>query len=185
MDRLSMKLVGPVAERDAWVADRCSIDRTLGLVGTRSAMLLMREAYYGTKRFDDFVKRVGITDKVAADRLAELVDAGLLKRTPYQEPGKRTRYEYVLTPAGAELLPVLLALMQWGDRHLAGSEGPPLLLRHSSCGAPISVEVRCEAGHQVPLDEISVHSPRGAGTRKRQTVPTSDDAADGTIPVSK
>ena len=109
-----MNLVGPVADRDAWAADRCSIDRSFGIVGTRSAVLVLREAYFGTTRFDDFVQRIGITEAVAADRLRDLVAAGLLQRTPYREPGKRTRYEYVLTPAGADLLPVLLGLMQSG-----------------------------------------------------------------------
>ncbi|WP_349263608.1 helix-turn-helix domain-containing protein [Actinocrinis sp.] len=155
-----MTLEGVLADRDAWKAERCSIKRTLDVVGTRSAVLLMREAYYGTTRFDDFADRVGITDAVASARLRELVDAGLLERRPYQEPGKRTRHEYVLTDAGADLLPVLLALWQWGDQHLVGEEGPPLLLRHSGCGAPLAVQVRCEEGHDVPLDEVSVKSPR-------------------------
>lgn len=171
-----MTLLGRAAERDTWVADRCSIDRTFGIVGTRSAVLLLREASYGTTRFDDFVKRVGITDKVAAARLGELVDAGLLERKPYQEPGKRTRYEYVLTRAGSELLPVLLALMQWGDHHLAGSQGPPLVLSHVGCGAPIAVEVRCEAGHEVPLDQISVQFAGDARGRASQARAASDDA---------
>jgi DNA-binding HxlR family transcriptional regulator len=122
-------------------------------------MLLMREAQYGTTRFDDFARRAGITEKVAATRLRELVDAGLLARRPYREPGSRTRHEYVLTPAGAELAPVLLALMQWGDRHLTGQDGPPLRLRHSGCGAPLAVQIRCEQGHEVPLDDITVQVP--------------------------
>ncbi len=155
-----MTLEGVLADRGAWKAERCSIKRALDVVGTRSAVLLMREAYYGTTRFDDFADRVGITDAVASARLRELVDAGLLERRPYREPGKRTRHEYVLTDAGADLLPVLLALWQWGDKHLAGEEGPPLLLSHSSCAAPLTVQVRCEEGHEVPLEEVSVRLPR-------------------------
>lgn len=169
METTHMTLRGRAADRDIWMSDRCSIDRTVGIVGTRSAILLLREASYGTTRFDDFVKRIGITDKVAAARLGELVDAGLLERTPYQEPGKRTRYEYVLTPAGAELLPVLLALMQWGDRHLAGADGAPLALSHTGCGAPISVEVRCAAGHEVSLDEITLQFSSDAQAQARQS----------------
>src|SRR5947209_18078052 len=88
MDTTHMTLVGRAAERQGWATDRCSIDRTFGIVGTRSAVLLLREASYGTTRFDAFVKRVGITDQVAAARLTELVDAGLLGRTPSQEPGQ-------------------------------------------------------------------------------------------------
>src|SRR5438270_14017984 len=110
-------LEGRLADRSAWKADdRCSVHRAMQVVGTRSALLLMREAYYGTRRFDDFAARVGITDAVASSRLRELVDAGLLERRPYREPGSRTRSEYVLTDMGLDLAPVALALMQWGDR---------------------------------------------------------------------
>ena len=79
-------LGGPVADRDAWSAANCSVGRALEVVGTRSAMLMMREAYYGTRRFDDFARRVGVSEPVAAARLRELVAAGLLVRRPYREP---------------------------------------------------------------------------------------------------
>lgn len=152
----TVQLQGRLADRGAWRATRCSIDKALGVVGTRSALLLMREAYYGTRRFDEFAERVGITEAVAAARLRELVAAGLLERRPYREPGQRTRHEYVLTPMGRDLAPAALALMQWGDRYLAGEQGPPLALTHAGCGAPVSVEVQCAGGHQVPLHEIAV-----------------------------
>ena len=131
------------------------------VVGTRSAMLLMREAFYGTRRFDDFASRVGITEAVAAKRLRELVDAGLLERTPYQEPGQRTRHEYRLTEMGRDLAPAALALMQWGDRYLA-DEGAPLRLRHADCGAAVEVQVRCTEGHDVSLDQtrVEINRPR-------------------------
>jgi DNA-binding HxlR family transcriptional regulator len=157
------RLEGRLADRSIWSAgDRCSIGRAMQVIGTRSAMLLMREAFYGTRRFDDFAGRVGITEAVAAKRLRELVDAGLLVRTPYQEPGQRTRHEYVLTPMGRDLVPAALALMQWGDRYLADEPGGPLLLRHDGCGAPVAVEVRCAEGHDVALGEISVGVNRSA-----------------------
>jgi DNA-binding HxlR family transcriptional regulator len=159
----TVALAGPLADRNAWSAhDRCSIGRAMEVVGTRSAMLLMREAFYGTRRFDDFAGRVGITEAVAAKRLRELVDAGLLERTPYQEPGQRTRHEYRLTEMGRDLAPAALALMQWGDRYLADG-GAPLTLRHDDCGAPVEVQVRCTEGHEVPLGEIRVeiNRPRG------------------------
>jgi len=150
-------LEGRLADRTVWHADNhCSIGRAMGIIGTRSAMLLMREAFYGTRRFDDFATRVGITEAVAAKRLRELVDAGLLQRAPYREPGQRTREEYLLTPMGRDLVPAALALMQWGDTYLADQPGGPLALRHRECGADVAVEVRCSAGHDVPLDEISV-----------------------------
>jgi DNA-binding HxlR family transcriptional regulator len=158
MDAAHMRLLGRLDDRDSWRADRCSVDRAFGVVGTRSAVLILREAYYGGTRFEEFVRRVRVTDAVAAARLRELVDAGLLERRPYREPGSRTRQEYLLTDSGRELLPALLALMQWGDRHLAGEEGAPLLLTHTGCAAPISVQVRCAAGHEVGLGEISVQA---------------------------
>ena len=83
-------LQGRLADRDAWSAvGECPIEKTMALLGTKSAMLIMREAYYGTTRFDDFCTRVGITKAAASARLNELVDAGLLTRRPYREPGQR------------------------------------------------------------------------------------------------
>src|SRR5271166_2042176 len=112
----TLRLTGPLDPREGWRATACPIARAMEVVGTRSAFLLLREAFYGTTRFDDFAERVGISEPVAAARLRELVDDGLLAREPYREPGQRTRLAYRLTDKGAELLPVLLALMQWGDR---------------------------------------------------------------------
>jgi DNA-binding HxlR family transcriptional regulator len=160
MDVATVQLQGALADRGAWKATRCSIDKALGVVGTRSALLLMREAFYGTRRFDDFAARVGITEAVAAARLRELVGAGLLARQPYQEPGQRTRYEYVLTAMGRDLAPAALALMQWGDTYLSDERGAPLALTHSDCGATVAVEVRCAHGHEVPLGEVAVHVAR-------------------------
>jgi DNA-binding HxlR family transcriptional regulator len=144
---------------DAAAGDRCPISRALAVVGNRSVMLIMREAYYGTTRFDDFARRVGIAESIAAARLRDLVDAGLLDRRPYQEPGQRTRYEYVLTEAGQDLLPVVLALGDWGARHRPLEEPLPPRFVHSTCGSPVSVEVRCAEGHDVPVDELTLQTP--------------------------
>src|SRR6185312_13013548 len=112
-------LQGVLADRDRWSpVGHCPIEKTMGLLGTKSAMLIMREAYYGTTRFDDFCQRVGITKAAASARLAELVDIGLLERRPYREPGQRTRDEYVLTEAGTAFMPVVWAMFEWGRRHL-------------------------------------------------------------------
>ena len=100
----------------------------MALLGTKSAMLIMREAYYGTTRFDDFCRRVGVTKAAASARLNELVDAGLLERRPYREPGQRSRDEYVLTDAGPDFMPVVWAMFEWGRRHLPTAR---------SCGSPI------------------------------------------------
>src|SRR5437763_13587284 len=129
-------------------ADRCTIAKALDVLSTRSAFLILREACYGTTRFDDFAERAGISEPVAAARLRELVEEGLLEREDYREPGQRTRQHYKLTEKGADLFPVLVALMQWGDRWLA-EPAAPVVLRHRECGEPVGVQLRCAAGHDV------------------------------------
>jgi DNA-binding HxlR family transcriptional regulator len=131
----------------------CPVDRAMGLVGSRSAMLIMREAFYGTSRFDDFVRLVKMAPATASTHLRALTDAGLLTRRPYREPGGRTRDEYTLTQAGADLMPVVLGLFQWGRRH-AGVQ-PQVAFSHADCGQPIEVHVQCAAGHAVGPDEIA------------------------------
>lgn len=126
----------------------------MALLGTKSAMLILREAYYGTTRFDDFCTRVGITRAAASARLNELVDAGLLARRPYREPGQRAREEYVLTEAGVDFMPVVWAMFEWGQRHLPSRS--PLQLAHADCGAEAAVEIRCAKGHKVAADELVV-----------------------------
>jgi DNA-binding HxlR family transcriptional regulator len=153
--------------RDSWDMTRCSVARALGVVGTRSAMLIMREAFYGARRFDEFARRVGVTDAVAAERLRELVSAGLLEKRPYKEPGQRTREEYRLTEMGRELFPAIIALMQWGDRWLAGEQGPPLEVRHADCGELVHAEVRCAAGHAVERPGgVIMQAVRAASSRR-------------------
>jgi DNA-binding HxlR family transcriptional regulator len=153
-------LQGPLKDRDAWSAvGECPIEKTMALLGTKSAMLIMREAFYGTTRFDDFWRRVGVTKAAAAVRLSELVDAGLLKRRPYQEPGQRSRDEYVLTDAGVDFMPVVMAMFEWGRRHLPYDA--PLRLSHKNCGAEATVEIRCADGHRVPPDELAVRLTKG------------------------
>ncbi|MGZ4578556.1 MAG: winged helix-turn-helix transcriptional regulator [Mycobacterium sp.] len=148
-------LQGPLADRDAWSAvGECAIEKTMAVVGTRSAMLIMREAYYGTTRFDDFARRVGITKAATSARLSELVELGLLKRQPYHEPGQRRREEYVLTEAGIDFMPVVWAMFEWGRRHLPGRHR--LRLTHLGCGADAEVQMRCTEGHLVPPAELGL-----------------------------
>src|SRR5436190_22611104 len=154
----AIRLTGTLDPRGSWTADRCTIARALDVVSTRSAFLILREAFYGTTRFDDFAHRAGISEPVAAARLRELVDEGLLERENYREPGQRTRQRYRLTDKGADLLPALVALMQWGDRWL-DKRGGPVELRHRHCGEPVGVELRCTAGHLVTSHELDL-APR-------------------------
>src|SRR6185295_19987348 len=152
-------LQGTLADRDAWsAAGKSPIEKTMALLGTKSAMLILREAYYGTTRFDDFCQRVGITKAAASARLNELVDAGLLERRPYKEPGQRSRDEYVLTAAGTDFMPVVWAMFEWGRRHLPNRS--PLRLAHADCGAEARVEIRCAKGHHVPPEELIVRAVR-------------------------
>jgi DNA-binding HxlR family transcriptional regulator len=155
-------MTGALDPREAWTADRCTIAKALDVVSTRSAFLILREAFYGTTRFDDFAERVGISEPVTAARLRELVDHGLLEREDYREPGQRTRQRYRLTDQGADLFPALVALMQWGDRWL-DDRGGPVELRHRECGEPVSVELRCTAGHRVTTGDLDL-GPRGRRT---------------------
>src|SRR3979409_389660 len=131
----ALRLTGSLEPREAWTADRCTLAKALDVVSTRSAFLIMREAFYGTTRFDEFAARVGISEPVTAARLRELVEHGLLEREDYREPGQRTRQRYRLTARGADLLPGLVALKQWGDRWLDEPGGVQLL--HRECGAPV------------------------------------------------
>jgi DNA-binding HxlR family transcriptional regulator len=157
----AVQMAGVLDPRSGWEATNCSIARALEVVGTRTALLLMREAFYGTTRFDDFVSRVGASEPVTAARLRELVDAGLLRREPYRKPGQRTRHEYRLTEKGADLLPALVALMQWADRWVA-DDGGPVRLRHRDCKAPVGAELRCERGHRVESGDLElIRNSRG------------------------
>ena len=151
-------LQGTLADRDAWSAvGECPIEKTMALLGTKSAMLIMREAYYGTTRFDDFWRRIGVTKAAAAARLSDLVEAGLLERRPYREPGQRSRDEYVLADAGLDFMPVVWAMFEWGRKHVDDTR---LRLAHLDCGAEATVEVRCAEGHEVPADELVVRLVR-------------------------
>ncbi len=125
------------------------------MIPTRSAFLILREAFYGTTRFDDFATRVGISEPVTAARLRELVEQGLLEREDYREPGQRTRQRYRLTEKGAGLFPALVALMEWGNRWL-DDRGGRVELRHRDCGEPVSVHLRCDAGHEVSSEELDL-----------------------------
>jgi DNA-binding HxlR family transcriptional regulator len=156
----TIRLSGPLSPRAGWQATGCSMARALGVVSSRSALLILREAFYGTTRFDHFAQRTDISEPVTAARLAELVEEGLLAREPYREPGQRTRLAYRLTDKGAELFPVLVALMEWGDRWLA-PDGAPVVLTHRDCGEPVHIELRCAAGHGASLDELDLEAGPG------------------------
>lgn len=157
---MPLQLEGRLATRgDTPLGDRCAVDRTMRVIGNRTAMLLLREAFHGVTRFDSLHKRVGVTEAVAAQRLRELVAAGVLEKRPYREPGRRTRHEYALTEAGHALLPIVIALFEWGGRYAPDGHTPGRVT-HAGCGAPAHVQIHCEAGHAVPEDELAVRGSR-------------------------
>ncbi|RNL75333.1 winged helix-turn-helix transcriptional regulator [Nocardioides marmorisolisilvae] len=150
-----MELQPPLDDRTRWSAiGQCPIEKAMGLVGSRPAMLLLREAHYGTQRFDDFVERVGIAPATAAAHLRALTEAGLLERATYQEPGDRAREGYSLTRAGSDLMPVVIGLFEWGVRYADGNDA--LEYSHVGCGAPVTVNVACAEGHLLSSDEVAV-----------------------------
>ncbi|WP_214366042.1 winged helix-turn-helix transcriptional regulator [Pseudonocardia sp. H11422] len=132
----------------------CSIARALEIVGERWTLLIIRDALLGLRRFDEFRDSLGIARNTLTDRLNRLVEHGIFERVRYQE--RPDRYEYTLTPAGQELSVPLLALMHWGDRHLAGADGPPRLTAHAGCGGPVVEQVACTGcGQAVAPHEVT------------------------------
>lgn len=151
---MSMQIAGGLAARgDVPIGSACPIDRAMGVVGNRTAMLLLRESFYGVRRFEQLVRRVGVTEAVASRRLRELVDAGVLEKQPYREPGQRTRHEYVLSESGEALAPVVIGLLEWGRVHLPDDRSR-VSLSHEGCGESVTVALRCAAGHD--LDDAAV-----------------------------
>jgi DNA-binding HxlR family transcriptional regulator len=145
--------------------DNCTIGRAMAILGERWTLVVLREVFNGIRRFDDMQQHAGIPRQVLTDRLARLVEHGVLRREPYRLPGERTRHEYRLTPKGFDLYPVMVALAAWGDRYLADPEGPPVTFHHVDCGAPVQVQLDCTEGHRV--DAVRQVAPRpGPGARR-------------------
>jgi DNA-binding HxlR family transcriptional regulator len=133
----------------------CSIARALEVVGERWSLLIVRDAFLGLSRFEQFQESLGIGRNVLTNRLARLVEAGVFDRIRYQE--HPDRFDYRLTPMGRQLLVPLLALMRWGDDHLAGSAGPPRHAQHAQCGGELHAALICqECQSPVAAHEVTV-----------------------------
>jgi DNA-binding HxlR family transcriptional regulator len=117
---------------DTLAQQNCSIGFAASILGERWTLAILREAFSRTRRFEDFQRHLGIARNMLADRLRTLVEQGVLERRPYQE--RPVRYEYRLTQKGLDLYPILVSLMQWGDRYADLPEGPPAVLVHKPCG---------------------------------------------------
>jgi DNA-binding HxlR family transcriptional regulator len=138
----------------AKVDPNCAISRSLSVLGERWTFLILREATFGKTRFGEFRDALGVAPDVLAERLATLVDNGVMERVPYREPGARARDSYVLTEAGCELEVILGALMQWGDENLPRPDGPTVLRRHARSGRPVHVAYVDEKGREVQPDNV-------------------------------
>ena len=134
----------------------CSIARSLGVLGERWTFLILREAFLGATRFAEFRDRLGVAPDVLSERLATLVEYGVMEREPYREPGARSRSAYRLTPAGRELQVVLSALQQWGDEHLPRPEGPSMLRRVRGTDRPVHVGYVDGSGREVQPADVAV-----------------------------
>ena len=153
----------------AYDSDACSIARTLSVIGDRWTLLVLRDVANGVGRFDELASHLGIARNVLSKRLTRLSQSGLVERTAYREPGARERHESQLSGPGRELIPILLAFMDWGDRNLAGPEGPPAVVRHAGCGARIRVTLTCEDGHELG-DRPRLRTEPGPGSRIKSGV---------------
>ena len=142
----------------------CSVARTLSVIGDRWTLLVLRDAFLRTRRFEDFQRQLGVTRHLLADRLRKLVAAGILEKVRYQE--KPARYEYRLTEKGLELHPVIVSLLRWGDRWMADESGPPLTLQHKACGHIMHPTLVCP--------ECRNRSARATSRPPRRAAPASE-----------
>jgi DNA-binding HxlR family transcriptional regulator len=144
----------------------CSIARTLGVLGERWTFLILRDAFQGITRFEEFRESLGVATDVLSARLSTLVEHGVMERAEYREPGVRRRFAYVLTDAGRELFVILAALQEWGDRHLPWPEGPSMLRLEERTGEPVRVGFIGTRGQEVPPQDV-VFAPTAAYPAER------------------
>lgn len=143
----------------AYENQTCSVAGALEFVGERWTLLIVRDAFQGIRRYEDFQRRLGIARNILSARLDALVENGLFSRTPYQE--HPLRYEYQLTDKGRDLWPVMFALLRWGDKHVY-PDAPPIVHSHKHCGGAVSDRRTCEAcGAEVGPEDVVVRSRRG------------------------
>ena len=166
LDNATVSYTGAVAmqfeerlrNRDAWsIGGRCSTARVLDLLNTKTVFLVVRECFYGTTRFEDFVTRIGTSAPAVSRALNQLKAAGVIVPVLYREPGRRAHDEYRLTEAGEDLLPVFLSLMQWGDKYL--QEGsPPLSFFEANTGRAMRVRVTADPAPETVSDDIEIRA---------------------------
>jgi DNA-binding HxlR family transcriptional regulator len=144
----------------------CALARSLEVIGERWTLLILRDAFYGVRRFNDFQAHLDIPKAVLADRLSGLVDHGILERRP--DPAHAARHLYELTPAGLDLWPVLRALLAWGGRHRAGNSR---VFKHAACGTVLNDDGYCATCRLVPAPaEIRTEPRRGRRAQRDDPV---------------
>ena len=157
----------------------CSMARTLSVIGDRWTLLILRETFLRVRRFDEFQQRLGIGRPILADRLQKLVAHSVLTKVAYQDGP--VRYEYCLTAKGRDLYPVVLSIVNWGDVHLTGGKGRPVLHEHRSCGHTFDPVMTCSAC-AAALDPRDVTVLPGPGMRSQERLPAKPrDAHDTTV----
>lgn len=159
-------------DRKSFADMHCSVAQCLEVVGEWWSLLIIRDALLGVRRFDEFQARLGISRNILTQRLARLVEAGVLRKLPYSE--HPPRFEYRLTDRGRDLWPVINAMRQWGDKY-AAPEGPPLQLVHRACGQIAEIHTVCSACGE-PIGARDVEAVPGPGAVEA-LVPAGAEAA--------
>jgi DNA-binding HxlR family transcriptional regulator len=156
----------------------CAIGRTGAMLGERWVFAILRAAYFRARTFEEYLAATGVARNVLADRLRRLVDYGILEKRPYEETERRSRSEYRLTAAGLDLYPVIVAMMQWGNKHAGFVDGPPVLLRHKSCGEISEPRLVCDqCGEEIRARDMEPFPGPGAAGAAPDAAGRADAAA--------
>lgn len=148
--------------------ETCSLARTVSVIGDRWTLLILRDCFLRVRRFEEFQARLGVTRPILASRLRKLVKEFVLAKVPYQQ--RPLRYEYRLTQKGLDLYPIVMSIVHWGDVHMAGKKGRPLLHEHTMCGKTFDPVVVCSQCGE-PLNPRQVHVHRGPGASNHRHMP--------------
>ena len=145
---------------------KCSVARTLSVIGDRWTLMIIRDAFLRIRRFEHFQQSLGITRHSLSDRLKKLVDHGVFERVPYQQ--SPLRMEYRLTPKGRGLHPIIMTMLHWGDEWMDDGNGPPVLHRHTGCGQHFTPVLSCSSCEQ-PIQPRDVVPEAGPGLMNKQS----------------
>lgn len=163
-------------KKDAFPSQLCSVARALEIVGEWWTLLIVREAFFGVKRFSEFERNLGIAKNVLSERLSKLVECGVMERI--DAPGRGNPRDYNLTERGRDLLPVVVSLMQWGDRWIVGSAGAPIRVLERKTGEEIArLEVQAASGRALSLEDVAVAPGPGANEAIRRRFGSTPSAA--------